>query len=194
MNDGWWNEVEWLNQELDNLKACGVMTGISRKACIYQPGHVSIGRACRIDDFVYFNGGQETVLGDRVHISCHCTLTGGGELVIGSYAGLATGVRVITGTEDHHGRSLTNPCIPSEFWHPKRGKVVIGKHALLYANVVVVPGVEIGEGAVVGAGCIVRKNLPPWGVYAGEQCDRVKPRNPAAILELEAQMVERYGF
>lgn len=194
MRDAWWADSEWAHPARDKLASCGAMTGISRHARIYQPEHVSLGRGCRIDDFVYLNAGAETEIGDRVHIACHCTLTGGGVLVLESYVGLATGVRVLTGTEDHHGESLTNPCIPEEFWHPKRGKVVLRKHALIYANVVIIPGVEIGEGAVVGSGCVVRKNLAPWRVYAGEQCRPVKARNPDRVLALEAHMVERYGF
>lgn len=46
-------------------------------------------------------------------------------------------------------------------------KVTIGNGAWLGANVTVLPGVRIGQGAVVGAGSVVTKDCEPDAVYAG---------------------------
>lgn len=46
--------------------------------------------------------------------------------------------------------------------------VTIGKNVWLGANVVVLKGVDIGDGAVVGAGCIIRSNVPAGAVVGGE--------------------------
>jgi acetyltransferase-like isoleucine patch superfamily enzyme len=43
------------------------------------------------------------------------------------------------------------------------------------ANATILPGVEIGEGAMVGAGAIVTKDVPPWALAMGA---------PAKIIEL----------
>jgi len=194
MKEGWWADPEWQNGVRNKLRSCGAQTGISCFARIHKPDMIQIGRGCRIDDFVYFNGGAKSVVGDRVHIACHVSIVGGGELEIGSCAGLAAGVRIVTGSEDIHGYSLTNPCIPKEFWHSKRGKITIGEHALVFTNSVVLPDVQIGEGTIVGAGCVVRRDLLPWRVYAGERCIPVGVRDPLPIKKLEGEMRAKYGY
>lgn len=46
-------------------------------------------------------------------------------------------------------------------------KVTIDKYAWLGCNVIVLPGVHIGEGAVCCAGCVVTKDVEPYSVVAG---------------------------
>jgi galactoside O-acetyltransferase len=113
---------------------------------------------------------------------------------MGDYSGLSAGVRVITGSDDHRGGGLTNPCIPAEFRKVTRKAVVIGKHALIFTGAVICPGVEIGRGAVVAAGTVVRHNLAPWKVYAGADCRVIKERPSAKVMELETQMIAKYGY
>jgi acetyltransferase-like isoleucine patch superfamily enzyme len=55
----------------------------------------------------------------------------------------------------------------------KTAKVIIGKGAYICSNAIILPGVEIGEGAVVAAGSVVRKNVPPFKMVIG---------NPAQIV------------
>jgi acetyltransferase-like isoleucine patch superfamily enzyme len=71
--------------------------------------------------------------------------------------------------------------------------VTISRHAILGVNVIVFPGVIIGEGAAVGAGSIVRKNLNPWTIYAGTSCREVRSRNKDTILNLERDFLEEVG-
>jgi acetyltransferase-like isoleucine patch superfamily enzyme len=49
----------------------------------------------------------------------------------------------------------------------KRGNVVIKDDAWIGAGAILLPGIEIGEGAVVGAGAVVTKSVPPYTVVAG---------------------------
>jgi len=54
--------------------------------------------------------------------------------------------------------------------------IVIGNHAWVAAECFVHPGVEIGEGCVVGARAVVTKKLPPWTVCAGNPCRPLRAR------------------
>ncbi len=49
----------------------------------------------------------------------------------------------------------------------ERAPVVIGRDAALYAGAIVLPGVTIGEGAVVGAGSVVEQDVPPFTYACG---------------------------
>jgi putative colanic acid biosynthesis acetyltransferase WcaF len=52
----------------------------------------------------------------------------------------------------------------------------IGAYAWICARASVGPGVEVGEGAVLGLGSVASRNLEPWGVYAGSPAVKVKER------------------
>ena len=52
----------------------------------------------------------------------------------------------------------------------------LGAYSWICARAVVSPGVQVGEGAVLGLGAIATRSLEPWGVYAGVPARRVKDR------------------
>jgi putative colanic acid biosynthesis acetyltransferase WcaF len=56
------------------------------------------------------------------------------------------------------------------------GDIVIGADAFVGVRAILLPGVEIGNGAVVGAGAVVTKDMPEWTVCAGNPCKPIKPR------------------
>jgi galactoside O-acetyltransferase len=64
--------------------------------------------------------------------------------------------------------------------------VHIKKHAIIGANSVILPGVTIGEGAVVGANSLVTEDCKPWTMYVGSPAKPIKSRPQERILELEA--------
>lgn len=53
-----------------------------------------------------------------------------------------------------------------EFGHP----VFIEQDCWIGANVVILPGVRIGEGSTIGAGSVVTKDIPPFSVAVGSPC------------------------
>jgi acetyltransferase-like isoleucine patch superfamily enzyme len=61
-------------------------------------------------------------------------------------------------------------------------RTVIGNNVFLGANAVVLPGVRIGDGAIVGAGAIVSKDVEPYSVVAG---------NPARMICTVAEYVKK---
>lgn len=147
--------------------------------------NISIDDFSHIDDFVFFNGGYNSVIGRNVHISAFTSVIGGGEFVMEDFSGLSAGCRIITGSDDFGGNSLTNLTIPKEYRNITVGKVKIGKHAIIGSNVVVMPNVTIGEGCIVSAGSIVNKDLEPWSIYAGYNPKKIASRDKAQIQDLE---------
>lgn len=65
----------------------------------------------------------------------------------------------------------------------------IGAYAWICARACVGPGIEVGEGAVLGLGAVASRDLEPWGVYAGSPAVKVKERGrgaPDAALTADA--------
>lgn len=71
-----------------------------------------------------------------------------------------------TGSHDY-----THPHMPL-IWKP----ITIGSECWVAAEVFVAPGVDIGNGTVIGARSVVTKNMPAWMVCAGNPCVPIKPR------------------
>lgn len=114
---------------------------------------------------VQFNFGQNIEAGDDVFINRGVFLDSKGGISIGDFAGIGENVVVFT-----HGHS--------ESVHEERsyGKVVIGDYAKLYSNSMIMPGVTIGEQAIVAAMSLVNKDVPPNTVVAGIPARPVRER------------------
>jgi acetyltransferase-like isoleucine patch superfamily enzyme len=172
------------------LRHCGHGVRIYHGCRLTPPDRISVGDFSQIDEGVRIFGGEQVVIGRHVHLAFDSTISGGGTCEVGDFAGISAGVRIITGTEEVQG-GLTNPTIPAAFRKVSRSRVRIGAHALLFTQVVVLPGVTIGEGAVVGAGGIVHRDLKPWRIYAGNPLVCIGPRDPEPILAAAAALGDR---
>ncbi|OQA23344.1 MAG: dTDP-4-amino-4,6-dideoxy-D-glucose acyltransferase [Chloroflexi bacterium ADurb.Bin360] len=157
-------------------------------AKIVMPEVISIGNSVIVDDFVFLVGGAKTIIGDFIHIASFTSITGGGEFIMEDFAGLSGGVHIYTGNEDYSGGCLTNPAVPAPYRVPTRSFVRIEKHAIIGANSVVLPGVVIGEGAVVGANSLITKSCDPWTINVGSPAKPIKVRPKERILNLEGML------
>jgi len=157
-------------------------------AKIVDPEAISIGDSVIIDDFVFIMGGKSTVIGNFVHIASFVSITGGGEAVIEDFVGLSSGTRVFTGDDDYLGGGLTGPTIPEPYRMPVRSFVRIGKHVIVGANTVILPGVTIGEGVAIGANSLIKSDCEPWTIYVGSPAKPLRARPRERILELEARL------
>jgi|TARA_B100000959_G_C14823475_1_gene558809 acetyltransferase-like isoleucine patch superfamily enzyme len=89
-------------------------------------------------------------------------------LTIGAYTLLGPGVFITT---DSFSKSIANPDL-SHSGH--EADVNIGKDVRIGANAIILPGVTIGDGAGIGAGAVVTKDVPANAIAAG---------NPAKVLK-----------
>lgn len=119
--------------------------------------------------------------GSYVHIACFSSITGGELVEIGDFSAVSQGCRLLSGSDDFTDWGFGNSTIDETFRNVKRLPISTGDFCVIGANSVVLPGVAIGEGASVGAGSIITKDLDPWGVYLGNK--RIRDRNKAGVLE-----------
>ena len=156
------------------------------------PENIVWGHNVIIDDFVFIVSKRRTRLGNYVHIASFASITGGGDCSIGDYSTLSSGVRIFTGTEDISGASLLGAAIPAPFRVAIRSLVEIGKHCMVGANSVILPGVFMPDGVVIGAMSLVLQNttLLPWSIYAGSPVRFLRARPKERVLELEEALLQ----
>lgn len=165
---------------------------ISRRASLYGVSHIQIGNHVRIDDFALVTAGPEMlIIGNHVHIACMCVLHGSAGITFEDFSGLSSRVAIYSATDDFSGLSLTNPTVPAEYKPGVRsGRVVLRKHAIVGTNSTLLPGVEIGEGAAIGAHSLVVRSCKPWTIYVGAPAVATLERK-RDLLRFEEQLASR---
>jgi galactoside O-acetyltransferase len=143
--------------------------------------NIRFGNNVIIDDFAFIYAKKEILIGSYVHIACFTSISGGEELVLGDFSAVSHGCRILTATDDFRGWGFGNSTVPEKYRNVKRARVEVGRFCVIGANSVVLPGVRIGEGATVGAGSVVTRDLEPWGVYIGNH--RIGERSQALVEE-----------
>lgn len=160
---------------------------ISKKASIYGNNNITIGDNVRIDDFCILSG--KIKIGSYIHISAYTGLFAGEEgIEICDFATISSRCCIYAISDDYSGITMTNPMIDDKYRKIYGGKVVINKHAIIGSGCTVLPMVNIGEGAAVGAMSLVTKNLEQWNIFAGIPVKKIKDRKKD-ILALEQQML-----
>jgi len=154
--------------------------------------NIEFGADVLIDDFVLLYAKKKMRIGNHVHISCFTSITGGEEFTMGDFSGISQGCRILTATDDYKDWGFGNPTIPEKWRNIKRSPIHVGRFCIVGANSVVLPGVRIGEGAMVGACSVVTRDLDPWGVYIGNR--RIAERNKKGVLATYGKYCDEHGI
>ena len=101
--------------------------------------------------------GKKVTIGRGTVINHGCLLYTTGGLIIGENVSISSGVWLVTGTHD-----MNDPLFPDSY-----KPIVIGHHAWIGMRATILAGVTIGEGAVVMAGAVVSRDVPPYAVVGG---------------------------
>ena len=132
-----------------------------------RPERIRVGQGSRIDSYVKLEGGEGITIGRHVHIASFAHIgIGGGTVVIGDYAAVASGGRVISGSNQIDAPSMS-AVAPRDMQRIVKKVTTIGPYAVVLAGAIVLPGVTLGEGAIIAAGSVATKDIPPWEIWAG---------------------------
>lgn len=178
-------------QELEclGIKKLGEDVLIGRHVLLYHPEQLEIGDHVRIDDYTIISG--KVTLHNYIHISHFCGLYGGeAGIEMMDFSGLSSKVTIYAVSDDYTGATLTNPTIPAEFKKKLiEMKVKIGKHGIVGANSVILPGANVGEGSSIGSMSLCTKAVDSWGIYVGIPAKKVKDRKKD-LLEKEIELLK----
>lgn len=153
----------WLfKKKLKKLRGLGVHTYIDFTCILENPSQIMIG--------------------DNVHIQRGCQLYGsGGGIKIEEGTIFAHQVQVFA--RNHLYDSTDLKYIPYDERFDEK-PVRIGKYVWVGANAMIMAGVSIGDGAVIGAGSVVTKDVPKCAVIGGNPARVLKYRNIDKFTEL----------
>lgn len=107
---------------------------------------------------IYINYGKHLSIGKNVFINFNCTFLTLGSIVIDDNVLIGPGVKIMS--EGH-------PLPAAERQSLVPGKIHIKQNAWIGAGATILPGVSIGENAVVAAGAVVTRDVPANTVVAG---------------------------
>lgn len=114
----------------------------------------------------------------------------GTTLVIGNYCSIASNVTILLGGEHHSDWLTTYPffTLAEEAKNlsidkKSKGDVIIGNDVWIGLNSTILSGVKIGDGAIIGAGSVVTKDVPNYAICAGNPARLIKYRFDSDSIE-----------
>lgn len=181
------------HSELESIgcRHIGRNVAIHRSAVLFNPQRMEFADDVRVDCFAMLSAGEDGMrIGRNVHIAAGCYLFGGGGAIdLEDFSGLSSRVSIYTATDDYVDGYLTNPTVPDEYRKVRRGAVILRKHVIIGAGSVILPGVELGFGASVGALTCIRKNVDELQIWASgaQKLRNVGERNRERLETLEGE-------
>lgn len=120
----------------------------------------------------------------------------GDKLIIGKFCSIASGTKFIMGSANHRLGSVTTypfnvfggswqentPDHMSQL--PFKGDIVIGNDVWIGRESIIMPGIKIGDGAIIAAYSVVTKDVEPYSVVGGNPARFIKKRFNDELIEL----------
>jgi len=137
---------------------------------------IVIGRCVVIDSFVKIKpvgGSGDVMIGEGSYINAGTVIFSGNGVIIGKNVLIAPCCSLVPVNHKYKDKNRT---IIEQRFSESRGGIVIGDDVWIGSGTTVLDGSFIGTGAVVGAGSLVRGELKPYGVYAGNPLKQIGER------------------
>lgn len=146
-----------------------------------------------IGDYTYYDDPEDSENFER-NVLYHYPFVGD-RLIIGKFCALARGVKFIMNGANHKlsgfstypfqifGSSWARVApLPSDL--PFKGDTVVGNDVWIGYEAMIMPGITIGDGAIVAAKSVVTKNVAPYSVVGGNPASLLRQRFPDATIGL----------
>lgn len=168
--------IQFMGENIrQSLKFCGEGVRLYPLCKMIRARNAELDNNCQLMDFVFIDAGNSLKIGKYSTLTWYCLIEGGANTYIGDRVFLGPGSKILTSTYKLNGYYSIEH-IPEECRGTDYGDITIKDDAYIGANCTILPGVTIGEGAVVGANALVNKDLEPWGIYVGSPCKKIGER------------------
>ena len=129
----------------------------------------------------------------EIHVSHHYEWIGD-KLIIGKFCQIAAGVEFIMNGANHQMNAVsTFPFYTMEGWKmnpptssnlPLKGDTIIGNDVWIGQNAVILPGIHIGDGAIIAANCVVGSDVEPYTIVVGNPARVLRKRFDDELIDL----------
>lgn len=120
---------------------------------------LSIGKNCKIGDYVHIAAGESVVIGDDCLFASKIYIS---DIIHGDYSST---------------KNASNPNISPDKRALTTKPVVIGSNVWIGENVCILPGVRIGNGVIIGANAVVKKDIADYCIAVGTPARVIKKYN-----------------
>ncbi|WP_425539023.1 Vat family streptogramin A O-acetyltransferase [Microaceticoccus formicicus] len=138
-----------------------------------------------VGDYTYYDD-EEGAENFESRVTHHYEFLGD-KLIIGKFCAIARGINIIMNGANHRMCSVTTypfnimgngweKVTPSLTELPYKGDTVIGNDVWIGQNVTIMPGIHIGDGAIIAANSVVTKDVPPYHIAGGNPTKIIKKR------------------
>ncbi len=157
---------------------------ISRMINIYKSKKKIVKKAKKIGNNIIINDkvkiNNNTYFGSNVLLN-GLTIRESGKVSIGSNISIAKGCLILTGNHNYQGAKL--PYDEGNIYND----VVINDNVWIGQNVTILGGVSIGEGAIIQAGSVVAKDIPPLAIAGGNPAKPFKYREDKHYYDMKSK-------
>ena len=116
------------------------------------------------------------------------------KLIIGKFCQIASGVEFIMNGANHQMNCVTtfhfytlegwSQSPPKQKDLPAKGDTIIGNDVWIGQNATILPGVHIGDGAIIGANSVVGSDVEPYTIVAGNPARIIRKRFDDELIEI----------
>jgi acetyltransferase-like isoleucine patch superfamily enzyme len=157
----------------EHFRRLGENIVFEKGVLVFHPENIEIGDNVYIGHYTILKGYYKNlmVIGDHTWIGQQCFFHSAGGLRIGKAVGIGPKVTILTSQHQALDRDVPVYFSPIEF-----AEVVLEDGCDIGAGAILLPGVRVGEGAIVGAGAVVTHNIPPYEIWAGVPARKIRER------------------
>lgn len=129
---------------------------------VFEKGTIEIGRNCDFAPYCDFevHGNGVLKIGEGCYFNRFCMISAHDNVSIGKRCMFGPGVIIFDNNHKHSPQTGVSPELTS-------APISVGDGCWICSNVVILKGVSIGENSVIGAGCVVRHDVPAGSVVTG---------------------------
>lgn len=141
-----------------------------------------------VGDFTYF---ADTDF--EKHVTHHYDFIGD-KLIIGKFCQIGAGVEFVMNGANHQMNAVStypfyifgswDQSVPSKEDLPLKGDTVVGNDVWIGQNSTILPGVHIGDGAIIGLNSVVTRDVPPYTIVTGNPAKAVRKRFDDELINL----------
>ncbi len=146
-----------------------------------------------IGDYTYYDDLEEPENFENKNVLYHYPFIGD-KLIIGKFCAIATDAKFIMNGANHKISGLSTfpfsifrngweKVIPKPGELPYKGDTVVGNDVWIGYDAIIMPGVHIGDGAIIAAKSVVTKDIPPYTIVGGNPAKIIKTRFNESTIE-----------